>query len=132
MKITSWKLAAGVFASFFAWGVGNLQARECSNATYQGDYAFTNIGQTQVIVGIYTADGNGNIVGSQTRDNGSAIRETYTETYTVNPDCTGSTEKLTSSGNTLHYDFVINQHGDKIRSIQTDPGPIVTSIAEQQ
>jgi hypothetical protein len=127
------KFAVAVFASFFALGVGKLQARECSNATYEGDYAFTNIGQTQDIVGIYTADGNGNIVGSQTRVNvSSTVRETYTETYTVNPDCTGSTEKVTSSGFTLHYDFVINRHGTKIRSIQTDPGVLVTSIAEQQ
>src|SRR5260370_12047265 len=101
MKITSSKFAVGVFASFFALGVGKLQARECSNATYQGDYAFTNVGQTQVIVGSYTADGNGNIVGSQTRVGVSGVfRETFTETYTVNRDCTGSTSKLTSSANT--------------------------------
>ncbi len=134
------QFVVGVFASFFAWGVGNLQARECSNADYQGDYAFTETGVARqqtlniAIVGRFTADGNGNIVGSQTQALGLDIfHQTYTETYTVNPDCTGSSEKLIDGGEfTLHFDFVINRHGDKIRSIQTDPGTTVTIVAEQQ
>src|SRR6266851_7960861 len=100
MNVMSSKFAVGVFASFFALGVGKLQARECSNANYQGDYAFTETGLARdatmpiAIVGSSTADGNGNIVGSQTNVLGlDIVRQTYTETYTVNLDGTGSSEK---------------------------------------
>jgi hypothetical protein len=121
-------------------GVGKLQAEECSNANYQGVYAFTLTGLARgatmpiAIVGSFTADGNGKIVGSQTNVLGlDIVRQTYTEAYTVNPDCTGSAVKhINGADITLHFDFVINQHGDKIRSIQTDSGAVVTLIAEQQ
>ena len=100
---------------------------ECSNASYRGDYGFTATGTTPggaiAIVGRFTADGHGHISGTQTRIVANSINsDTYTETYTVNPDCTGSSTKtLTSGGNPIDFDFVIVQGGRKIRSIEKIP-----------
>lgn len=106
----------------------------CSNASVQGGYGFT--GSTNAIVGIgpsaavasFTADGNGNIVGKITQSfNGLIVRETFTATYTVNPDCTGSaTAVLQPSGRTAHVNFVVVDEGNQVFNIQTDPGTIVT------
>ncbi len=139
---TKTAMAATVFASFFTLGVESLRAETCSIASYRGDYAFTETGAVinlppvpagpLAIVGKFTADGQGNVIGAQTRSsNGVIFRETYTETYTVNPDCTGSSTKVTSSGITLHFDFVILHHGKEIRSIQTDTGVVVTLNSER-
>lgn len=113
------------------------KAAECSNASYQGDYGFTlngsSPGGSVSIVGRFTADGDGHIVGGQTRVNaGVIVRETYTETYTVNPDCTGSSTKVLDSGGVNTFDFVIVQNG-KIRSIGTrGEGINLTVVSERQ
>ena len=68
----------------------------CSNKTAVGSWGFTSTGSIPVIglvaaVGIFTADGAGNLSGSQTRSLAGAIAdETFTGTYTVNSDCTGT------------------------------------------
>ena len=113
---------------------------ECSNASYRGDYGFTATGTTPggaiAIVGRFTADGHGNISGTQTRSTSGTFvgifHDTYTETYTVNTDCTGSSTKtLTSGGNAINFDFVILQGGRKIRSIELIEGVAVTLVADR-
>ena len=108
----------------------------CKNESYKGDFGFTATGTTPLgplaVVGRFTADGNGNINGSQTRNfNGKIVHETYTETYTVNPDCTGSSQKTTSTGIHVTFDFVVLDHGKAIIGVETDPGNVVTFRAEQ-
>src|SRR2546425_138258 len=53
-------------------------------------------------------------------------------TYTVNPDCTGSITVDLGDGQTIHFNFIIVDHGKEIRSIQTDPGTAVTGNLRQQ
>jgi hypothetical protein len=109
----------------------------CKNDTYKGDYGFTATGTVAglgafAVVGRFTADGQGNITGSQTRNfNGQIVHETYTETYTVNPDCTGSSQKTTSAGIHVKFDFVVLNHGKTIEGVETDPGNVVTFRAER-
>jgi hypothetical protein len=124
---------AGIVAS--ANGAG--QAQECTKASYKGDFGFTAtgtiVGLGQVaFVGRYTADGKGNLVGTQTASlNGTIERNSFTGTYVVKSDCTGSS--IWNYPNfTQHLDFVIVGHGSKIRSISTDPGTIVTEVDEKQ
>jgi hypothetical protein len=72
----------------------------CTNATLQGDYAFSVVDLTlpQVVVGIGRFDGKGGFlqvdyIGDSLRTTGATtFRGGETGTYTVNPDCTGSQE----------------------------------------
>ena len=54
-------------------------------------------------------------------------------TYTVNPDCTGSIEvNLVGGLPPIHFDFIIVNRGKELRSIQTDPGTVITGNLRQQ
>src|SRR5215469_8579382 len=59
--------------------------------------------------------------------------QTETGTYTVNPDCTGTYEVQVSSGGfTAHAFFVIDEGGNELQIVPTDPGTVVTCIARKQ
>ncbi len=118
------------FALLFALGTAqNAQAKKaCSNATLSGDYAVVITGSITGLpfgaVDLATADGNGNISGSGTTAFAGTISvATFTATYTVNSDCSGSA--TFSSGRTQN--FVVNQDGSEVRLIETDnPNAVVT------
>jgi hypothetical protein len=82
----------------------------CSNATVAGKWGFTTNGTIVGIgprdsLGIFTLDGAGNLVnGKATASlNGSVTEETFSGTYSVNPDCTGklSIQIFDLSGNKI-------------------------------
>jgi hypothetical protein len=68
----------------------------CSTATVAGKWALTSTGSLMNIgpvaaTGIVTFDRKGNLSGGQTRSlNGDVANETFTGTYTINGDCTGT------------------------------------------
>lgn len=133
-------IMAAVFAGLAVLTAASAQAGSCSNASYQGIFSFTSSGTIQTpngpialaVVGRYSPNGAGHISGSQTASAGGKIfRETFSETYAVNADCTGSSTKTTSSGITVHTDFVITSNLNEVQSIQTDPGRIVTVVAKK-
>ena len=71
--------------------------KPCSTATLNGSYGYYRTGPILgdggqlAAVGIYTYDGNGSTVGSETVNrNGDVSFEGGTGFYLVNPDCTGS------------------------------------------
>ena len=113
----------------------------CTTSSYKGRYAFRATGfitaagsppEPFAVVGHFKADGKGNIAGSQTRNfKAKIVRETYTETYTVNSDCTGSSQKTTSAGIKTNWDFVVCDKGTKILAIETDANNVVTVRAER-
>jgi hypothetical protein len=95
------------------------------NATLRGTYMSRGEG-TIVGVGPLTAvgwlfyDGTGNVVNGFTVSvNGVISRDTIFGPYTVNRDCTGSTNL--SGG---HYDFVVTPDGSRVNWIRTDPGSV--------
>jgi len=110
-------------------------------STYKGRYAFwatgfiTAVGSPPepfAVVGRFKADGKGHIAGSQTRNfKGKIVRETFTETYTVNPDCTGNSQKTTSTGIKTKWDFVISDKGNTILAIEADANNVVTIRARR-
>jgi hypothetical protein len=53
-------------------------------------------------------------------------------TYTVNPDCTGSIAVVLVGGQSINFNFIIVDRGKEIRSIQTDPGTVITGNLRQQ
>jgi len=99
----------------------------CSSKTAIGSWGFTSTGSIPVIgpvaaVGIFTADGSGNLSGSQTRSLAGAIAdETFTGTYTVNSDCTGTDViQVYESGvlvRTSTLKVVYDQNGRESRAI---------------
>jgi hypothetical protein len=99
----------------------------CSSKTATGSWGFTSTGSIPVIgpvaaVGIFTADGSGNLSGSQTRSLAGAIAdETFTGTYTVNSDCTGTDViQVYESGvlvRTSTLKVVYDQNGREARAI---------------
>ncbi len=118
----------------------------CGNSTYKGRYAFTGTGfvtnhavtppgpaEPIAVVGHFKADGKGHIIGSQTRSfEGAIFNETFTETYKVNPDCTGASQKhLPATTITTNWHFVILHAGKTVVSIEADKDRVLTIRAER-
>jgi len=84
-------------------------------------------------VGRITFDGHGNVTGSQTRVvAGSPLDETYSGTYTVNADCTGSfTVLVEPDTRTSTLDVVWTDNTNSAVAVFTNPGFILTSTARR-
>jgi hypothetical protein len=129
--------------------VANLHAAQCSNASLKGTYGFSSQGFTEVTpdispagfapwaeTGVIVYDGHGNIPsGSFTVNtataNGGPIRGTFTGTYTVNGDCTGTIVADTGDGNLFHFDLVVVGPASHT-SINTDPGGFMSVYSFQK
>jgi hypothetical protein len=79
------------------------------------------------------ADGQGNLAGAETdSSNGDIFKRTYSGTYTVNSDCTGSEVTLDNFGKTVKCNFVIVAGGREIQAIETDNNTAVVGCLKQQ
>jgi hypothetical protein len=118
------------------------RARECTNATIKGTYAFTVHGQILtpngpvLVDGIAktTFDGRGELTQvSAVAINGNIplIWSPSTGTYTVNSDCTGTLTQVGKDERTLHFAILVSQSGNHIHAVVTDPGFAATSDAER-
>jgi len=97
-----------------------LKANTCSSATLSGTYASNQTGTLNGLpvaqVNRVVSDGNGNITGSGTLVvNGGVSYPTFTATYTVNADCTGTF--TASSG--VQQNLVITLDGSEVQFIVT-------------
>jgi len=117
--------------------------KRCSNATLKGTFAekdtgfITNPAPTPASlfagVNLETFDGKGSITatGFATVD-GNGGPQTETGTYTVNPDCTGSyAVQVSPGGFTAHAFFVIDDGGNELQIIVTDPGTVINCLARR-
>lgn len=111
---------------------------ECSSASLLGSFGVTSSGTIVGVgalgaVGVVTFDGQGNHIGFDTISlDGSIIPKlTFTGTYSVNSDCTGSDTENFQNGLTIHRNFVIVDAGGEIRFIVTNPGNAVTAFARK-
>jgi hypothetical protein len=98
----------------------DLAIRACSNRTLRGDYGSSLSGTVNGLpfaaVNLVSADGNGNITGSGTIVlDGAVIPSTFTATYVVNADCSGSFQS--DSGTTEN--IVISRDGRLVQLIVT-------------
>src|SRR5215472_13882370 len=120
------------------------QNKGCSNATLKGTFAEKDNGfipnppptPASLFAGVNldTFDGKGTItaIGFGTVD-GNGGPQTETGTYRVNPDCTGTYEvQISPGGFTAHAFFVIDDGGNELQIIVTDPGNVITCIARKQ
>jgi hypothetical protein len=84
----------------------------------------------EVDIGIFTADGKGNLVGSVTISlNGTIITTAITGSYVVNVDCTATITIHDNLGETLKHEGVIFDGGRVIRMIETDAGQVIARVA---
>jgi hypothetical protein len=114
-------------------------ARGCSSASIIGTFGYTHTGTRidggnpgpRAEVGTFTADGHGNLTGSKTKSENGTITQgvTFTGTYSVNSDCTGSATITNSDGDVRHVDLVILKNHE-INWIQTDDGRAATGDAK--
>ena len=78
----------------------------CSLAGAAGHWSLTDTGSVigigpRTAVGVFTLDGNGNLLNGVAASslNGTVAQETFSGTYAVNPDCSGSFDvKIYSAG----------------------------------
>jgi len=110
-------------------------ASACSNSTIQGSYAFTihgtlflPSGSTLVVDGIdkVTFDGKGNFTQvDAVAMNGHLDAPGWrpgTGTYSVNPDCTGTSTIVIPGSPDVHTQFIVSQSGNTTHFVVTDPG----------
>lgn len=106
-------------------------AKSCSLAGTSGNYGFTLTGVvilptgpvSVAAVGRATLDASGNASGTEARSLGGGFAdETFTGTYTVNPDCTGTaTIDFFESGHLVRtsvLSFVFDNNEREIRMVQ--------------
>ena len=116
----------------------NASRAKCSEATLHGTYLFADDGfvikDNEKVPfassGYEVYDGNGHTKGVSTLNvNGKVTsKETFSGTYTVKADCTGSS---TYSDGT-RYDDYIAPDGSMLTYVQTKPSKLVSAGLEQQ
>ena len=132
-------VVVGSCVSLFVLGlVSRVQAEECSNASLKGTYGLSCEGTVVgvgplAVIGVFSADGNGNGSEVETISFNGVITTgaTFTVTYVVNADCTGSFVS-TGLGSVFHNDFVIDANKKEIRLTPTEPGFVAVCIYRKQ
>ncbi len=121
---------------------GEAQAT-CSLATLNGRYIYAydgfNVSGSSAAdrvpfanAGHETYNGNGTVSGfSTTNTNGVVSAAAYTGTYTVEPDCSGTTDLIDENNVNSHYAIVIQQNGLVVGYAGTDPN-VVTAGYESR
>ena len=95
------KFLGGLFAVFLTTismaSPASAEDRVCSLARSAGKWSFTDQGTvlsigSRTAVGVFTFDGTGNLQKGVATSSlaGAVAAETFSGTYTVNPDCTGT------------------------------------------
>jgi hypothetical protein len=100
----------------------------CSNASLNGVYGYYHgrpggAGNLRVLVGQIIADGNGNLSGSWTMSfNGSISIGTFTGSYLMSANCTGSFQIFGEDISVAHFNIVLDDSHHGFQMIQTDTG----------
>lgn len=139
MKSSSTAKALTIAAVGLALAAGPAaKAAGCSNATLKGTYSDADTG-TIVGVGPFagvnldTFDGKGKMTSSgMSSVDGSVSAGVASGTYTVNPDCTGIYTLTDPAGDTFDAFFVIDQGGNELQIVITDPGTVIHCVARKQ
>ena len=121
---------------------GQPVSHVCKNATLNGPYGYLMTGQVFLTnagfvsyadSGSLTWDGSSKITGSSTLNvDGQSSSRTFTGTYTVNADCTGSVAFTDSLGNSGNLNMVIIESGVEIRLIEADSAAVISGDAKPQ
>jgi hypothetical protein len=132
MKFVKISSALLIFAAIVA-GSPAAQA-VCTNASLKGVYGILSVGlnnasRPEASIDQIIADGAGHLTGSSTKStNGTITTFTFTGTYTVASNCTGTTT-FTHAGQVEHDNFVLNNANLGAFLVQTDSGHTQSSVA---
>ncbi|MGA7295635.1 MAG: hypothetical protein WBW53_21700 [Terriglobales bacterium] len=124
MRSGSAVLASIMFAALAATPASAV----CSNATLNGAYGYFHgrpdgIGGMRAVVGQAIADGQGNLHGSFTMSlNGTVSTGTFTGTYSISKNCTGSFTLQNEDFSTADYNIVLDDSHKGFQMLQTDSG----------
>ena len=114
-------LIVGMSAPAYAW-----DRDECSLARAAGKWSLTDQGTVvgigpRTAVGVFTLDENGNLLNGVAASslNGTIASETFSGTYTVNPDCSGTFDvKIYSGGAELFELTAFTAYDNDMREIR--------------
>jgi hypothetical protein len=116
----------------------NASCRRCTLNSLKGCYGYSYTGTVQgfgsiAAVGPINFDGDGNTSATYSVNlGGTNFQGSFTGTYTVNEDCTGTiTINLPLLGKSSNGRFVIVEEGKEAPFMGTDPGVTVTGIARK-
>lgn len=132
-------------AAFLIWRAENPAKAEdlCTAKTLKGTYVYAQDGfnvqgdaATQrtpfAQAGREFFDGKGKMSGVATASlNGTIARSTYSGTYAIKSDCTGTVTFTDNLNQTFHYDIFIGEDRKEFVFIQTDAG-VVTAAFERR
>ena len=134
-KTKSFVIVASIALALAVAPAAKAHAKACSNATLKGTYADKDNGWIDGIgtfagVNLDTFDGKGDMtITGFASLNGTIVPNQGTGTYTVNPDCTGT---YMNQEGTIHAYFVIDNNGNELQIVITDPGTAITCVARRQ
>jgi hypothetical protein len=117
---------------------GPVAQAACNNASVNGVYGITSVGlngsgQPASSVDQITADGNGNLTGSSTKSiDGTIVTFTFTGTYKIKANCTGTAIFKNQDGMTEHDNIALDNANKGAFLIQTDSKHVQSSIALAQ
>lgn len=108
----------------------------CSDATVSGPYAWYATGSSKspfAKAGNELFDGHGHSHGFYSISvNGTITRHlSFTGSYAINPDCTGTETITDSTGAVTHYDDYYLPSGDQLEFVRTDSGVVSAGRAER-
>ena len=143
MKLSTLTIAAFAVLALGTVPSAQAQNRGCSNGIMKGTFTFWSTGsftappslvENGAEVGTQTFDGTGGTTGSaMLSSNGTIIPVTWTGTYTVNADCTGTYSLLISPFNvTIRSYFVVGNNGTEFQAIETEPGFVFIRVGRRQ
>ena len=131
------KFCCTLLAFTAAVAIGSASAATCSNATLKGvagslDAGF-NGGLPETTLTQATFDGQGNLSGTVTDStNGTITTGTFTGTYSVSKNCTGSLTVKFQNGSTASENFVLDDSKKGAQMIRTDSGLVKSGLVLDQ
>ena len=134
-------IATTALALFPLAALAQPAAASCSLATLNGPYSYNFNGFLidggsnidLAVAGTIIFDGAGKISGFDTSVVGGQTEplETFTGSYKVKDDCSGTFKANTSESGILHFYFAIDSGGSEIEFVATDPGSSFAGSAKR-
>ena len=119
-----------------------LAAEGCGQRSLHGAYGYAFQGQVippgipeldTAVAGRIVSDGTGGLLGYEwASTNGAQETVTFTGTYSIQPDCTGTAALVNSNGRTDHITLGLVEGGQEFNFTVTDPGVVLTGLAARQ
>ena len=142
MKLKSILTLLALVATMLTFTTLPAMAAPCSQFGVAGDYGYSFSGFVATPTGTFvpaagagriTFDRHGNVTGTQTRSlTGSALDETFSGSYTVNADCTGSfTVVVQPDTRTSVVNLVWTDDTNGVSAVFTNPGFVIAVTARR-